>query len=206
MVCGFSPTSRSISAARSRASRSVLAMGTGAGGDDIDRCVWRGLSEENGSWNTIWMRRRQWPQRARIHVRDVGAVEQHLARHRDPAAGSRSAPVWICPSRIRPRCPSVSPRAKVSETSSTAVTMLPRENSPPRRNRLVRLVTATSGAAGRQRRQWLIAARHRRDQGAGIGMRRIAQHLADACRFPRCGRGASPPPGRPCRPPRRNHG
>ena len=81
--------------------------------------VMRGLSEPSGSWNTIWT----W----RLYARSPAPLSRRTslpAKRMSPASGScrrtRQRARVDLPQPDSPTMPSVSPRATVSETSSTA--------------------------------------------------------------------------------------
>ncbi len=79
----------------------------------------RGLSEENGSWNTIWMSRR----RSRSAASLVSVMSLPCSRMRPSSGFSRRItvlPTVVLPQPLSPTTPSVSPALMVKLTPSTA--------------------------------------------------------------------------------------
>ena len=93
----------------------------------------RGLSEANGSWNTIWMRLRNGFQAARSSRGQVGVVEADGAFVRAAPAARRSAPAWICPIRFRRPGRASRPDAQREVGVCTAGTGVPPPSRPPPR-------------------------------------------------------------------------
>ena len=109
----------SIRGARARPSaRSWVLRGSAS----ISPTVWRGSSEEYGSWKTIWKRRR-WRLQAQIARR---ASRSTPSRRIEPSRGSMmrtiARPTVVLPNPDSPTSPSVSPRLIVRLTPSTAWT------------------------------------------------------------------------------------
>ncbi len=126
-------------------------------------------------------------------------------RHRDRAAGSRSALEWTSQNRIHPRSP-VSRRASASEKPDPRLS--PPDFCPGTRpaERLSSLDTVSSGAASAgggncSFRRWAPPRSARGYRNVWDFPTRLRRN-----RSPPPDHAASPPPGRPCRPPRRNRG
>ncbi len=109
----------------------------------------RGLSEPNGSWNTICIRRR-----ISRSSRLVAATTSAPSKRTEPeVAGSRrstSRPVVDLPHPDSPTRPRVWPRARSNETPHTAWTWSARRPQEPRTGKcLTRSRTSSrAGAAG----------------------------------------------------------
>jgi hypothetical protein len=121
-ICpGLSPTRASSAATCSQRSAPRASPCVASTSATISPAVWRGLSEEYGSWNTICMFRRSlrtrrsgksvmsWPS-SRTRP-ELGRVRRHTVR-----------PTVDLPQPLSPTSPSVSPGAIAKVTPSTART------------------------------------------------------------------------------------
>ncbi|MNY22696.1 hypothetical protein D3C86_1563290 [compost metagenome] len=113
--------------------------------------VRRGLNERYGSWNTIWMRLHHCRQAARDR-RDTSSPFITMRPDVGRAKCARQRPSVVLPEPDSPTMPSVSPRAKDSDTPSSASTSrrlaLNRLDVTKRMPRFSTLMTGSPSASG----------------------------------------------------------